>query len=217
MNTIHSLLLVAVMLAIIAMAILHAMPRRRHPVTIRFRKFRVRSFSLIERLALPFIRAFNRLEPRMPGRFFGNRIALANALGLTFSKGEESLIVDTGVSLPVTTRFIVWQRGADAYHAAIADGTHFPLGPSPDAPYQAGDILSVQRLGAVIGTTLGVAGGAIAVDNLVCVAKDSTGRILDLTTAGGGTWYVIGRAASAATAANQEVTYISCLPYTVAQ
>lgn len=189
--------------------------KRRGPIENR-RKLRygVKQIPLLKRIGLACARAMSLLAgPANTG------VALTNALGTTFPKGDESLIVDVAVSLPVATRFLVWMRGADQYHANICDGnsaaSHRPLGVSPDSPFQAGDFMTVQRFGAVIGTTLGISGGVITVDNLVVAAAN--GQVKDLTVVGAGTFWVVGVACSSTTAAGQEVTFISVVPYTVTQ
>jgi hypothetical protein len=141
--------------------------------------------------------------------------ALANQLGGLFDRGLETLQIDPSATLPVSSKYLIYKRGSSQYYAAVADGVNMPLGVSPDAPYQLGDFLAVDRFGATVGTTLGFSLGAVTIDDLVYSAAN--GLVGDLTTAGHGTFWVIGRATNTVGAANQEVTYIPCLPYQLTQ
>jgi hypothetical protein len=155
----------------------------------------------------------------LPSAFFlgrkGKPIALANQLGGIFEHGCESLQIDPSTTFPVASKYLIYKRGSSQYYAAIADGASLPLGVSPDAPYQAGDFLDVERLGATVGTKLGFSTGAVTIDDLVYSAAN--GLVGDLTTAGSGTFWVIGRAVNTVGAANLEITYIPCFPYKVTQ
>jgi hypothetical protein len=155
----------------------------------------------------------------LPSALFPRRkdkpIALANQLGGLFDHGRESLQIDPSTTFPVASKYLIYKRGSSQYYAAIADGANMPLGPSPDAPYQAGDFLDVERFGATVGTQLGYSTGAVTIDDLVYSA--ASGLVGDLTTAGHGTFWVIGRAVNTVGAANLEITYIPCFPYQVTQ
>jgi len=155
-----------------------------------------------------------------PSAFFlgrkGSRpLALANELGGTFEHGRETLQIDPASSLPVAGKYLIYKRGSSQYYAALADGVNYPLGVSPDAPYQSGDFLAVERFGATMGTLLGFSTGAVTIDDLVYSAAN--GLVGDLTTAGHGTFWVIGRATKTVGTANLEITYIPCFPYQVTQ
>jgi hypothetical protein len=153
-----------------------------------------------------------------PGFFAGTKekpVALANQLGGLFDFGKETLEIDPSTTFPVASKYLVYKRGSTQYYAAIADGVNMPLGPSPDAPYQAGDFLDVERLGATVGTQLGYSLGAITIDDLVYSAAN--GLVGDLTTAGHGTFWVIGRATNTVSAASQEIAFIPCFPYQTTQ
>ena len=150
--------------------------------------------------------------------FFGRKdkpIALANQLGGLFEHGRETLGIDPSTTFPVANKYLIYKRGSTLYYAAIADGVNLPLGPSPDAPYQVGDFLAVERFGATVGTQLGYSVGAITIDDLVYSAAN--GLVGDLTTAGHGTFWVIGRATNTVGAANLEIGYVPCTPYQVTQ
>jgi hypothetical protein len=142
-------------------------------------------------------------------------IALANQLGGVFEHGRETLQIDPSTTLPVSSKYLIYKRGSSQYYAAIADGVNLPLGISPDAPYQLNDFLAVDRFGVIVGTQLGYSAGAVTIDDLVYSAAN--GLVGDLTTAGHGTFWVIGRATNTVGAASQETTFIPCFPYQVTQ
>jgi hypothetical protein len=142
-------------------------------------------------------------------------IALANQLGGLFDHGKETLQIDPSSTLPVASKYLIYKRGSSQYYAAVADGVNYPLGVSPDAPYQLGDFLSVERFGATEGTQLAFSAGAVTIDDLVYSAAN--GLVGDLTTAGHGTFWVIGRATNTVGAANQETSFIPCFPYQTTQ
>lgn len=141
--------------------------------------------------------------------------ALANELGGLAEHGRETLQIDPASSLPVPNKYLIYKRGSSQYYAAVADGVNLPLGVSPDAPYQGGDFLDVERLGATRGTQLGLAAGAVTIDDLVYSAAN--GLVGDLATAGHGTYWIVGRATKTVGAGNAEVTYIPCFPYQLTQ
>jgi len=150
-------------------------------------------------------------------------VALPNALGLMFKDGKESLLVDSSVTTPVTSpgngKYALWVRGAAYNTAKLCTGAsgagNAPLGISPDAPYQAGDVLTVFRLGAMPFIMLGWSDGAITIDHLVIASAATAGAIGDLTTQGNGTYWVIGRAAATVSAAGNEISFVPCMPYEI--
>lgn len=140
-------------------------------------------------------------------------IALANELGGLFDHARETLQIDPTATIPVTGKYLVYERGSSQYYAKPTGGVNMPLGISPDAPYQIGDFLDVERFGASEGTQLGYSAGAITIDHLVGSA--ASGLVQDVTSAGNGTYWVIGRATKTAPAANQEISFLTCPPYQV--
>lgn len=143
-------------------------------------------------------------------------VALANELGGMFDHGMESLIVDPTNTLPATGKYLGYMRGSTANYAKTWDGgagaASFPLGISPDAPFQAGDFMTVARLGAIKGTQLGLSAGAITIDHLVCAAAG--GLVGDANTTNATVW-IIGRATKTVAGANLEVTFVPCSPYLI--
>jgi hypothetical protein len=163
----------------------------------------------IQLLTIALLRAWDR-RTAPPGA-----AALANQLGGLFEHGRETLQIDPSTNFPVASKYLIYKRGSSQYYAALADGVNLPLGASPDAPYQAGDFLDVERFGASVGTRLGLSAGAVTIDDLLYSAAN--GLAGDLTTAGHGTFWIIGRATNTVGAANQEITYIPCFPYQLTQ
>jgi hypothetical protein len=140
-------------------------------------------------------------------------LALANELGGLFDHARETLQIDPSVSFPVSSKYLVYERGSTLYYAKPTAGVNLPLGTSPDAPYQIGDFLDVERYGASAGTQLGYSAGAITIDHLVGSAAG--GLVQDVTAAANGTYWVIGRAIKTVAAANQEISFLTCPPYQV--
>ncbi len=140
---------------------------------------------------------------------------LANELGGLFEHGRETLQIDPSSTLPVSGKYLIYKRGSSPYYASPADGVNLPLGVSPDAPYQTGDFLGIERFGAAFGMQLGFSAGAVTIDDLVYSAAN--GLVGDLNTAGHGTFWVVGRATKTVGAASLEITYIPCFPYQVTQ
>jgi hypothetical protein len=127
--------------------------------------------------------------------------------------GVESLLIDPGATVPVGNRYLLYERGSAAQYCEVAGGAKPPLGPSSDSPYQSGDAVSIRRLGCRPGLELGIPGGAITIDHLVCCNTDGSGKIVDLTTLGNGTYWVVGRAVQTCVATDVECAYAPCYPY----
>jgi hypothetical protein len=140
-------------------------------------------------------------------------VALANELGGLFDHAHETLQIDPTATIPVSSKYLVYERGSSQYYAKPTAGVNMPLGISPDAPYQIGDFLDVERFGASEGTQLGYSAGAITIDHLVGSA--ASGFVQDVTAAANGTYWVIGRATKTVTVANQEISFLTCAPYQV--
>jgi hypothetical protein len=140
-------------------------------------------------------------------------VALGNELGGMFDHAHETLQVDPSITLPVTSKYLVYERGSNLHYAKPTAGTNMPLGISPDAPYQIGDFLDVERFGASDGTQIAYSSGAITIDHLV--GTGAAGLVQDVTSAANGTYWVIGRAMKTVSAANQEISFLTCPPYQV--
>jgi hypothetical protein len=140
-------------------------------------------------------------------------IVLANELGGLFDNGRETLQIDPSITLPVSSKYLIYERGSSQYYAKPAGGVNLPLGISPDAAYQVGDFMDVERFGATRGTQLGLSAGAVAIDHLVGSATG--GFVQDVTSAANGTYWVVGRATKTVPGANLELTFTPCAPYQV--
>lgn len=157
------------------------------------------------------------IAARFAGWFRPRGICLANSVAIGFERGKESFQIDPTATLPVGTKYLNYMRGSTIYLAKPSTGGSAappPLGVSPDAPFQAGDYLNVERFNATVGTQFGVSVGAITVDHLVYDAGATTaGTIGDLSTAGNGTYWVVGRAIATVAAAAQQIAFIPTAPY----
>ena len=168
--------------------------------------------SLFKSLLATLARPFQRAKPQS--------VALPNALGLFNETGIETLLLDNASVYNATNlwpgRYLLVQRGAGGYqYGDLAQGTALPLGPSSDSPAAPSDPFNIRRLGARPGLELGIASGAITVDHLVYATTG--GKVADLTLAGNGTYWVVGRAAGTVAAGNStgEIAYVPDVPYQV--
>jgi hypothetical protein len=130
--------------------------------------------------------------------------------------GKESLQIDPSSTFPIGSRWYLYRRGSAYNYGILSNGVALPLGPSPDAPYQAGDLLSIYRLGIKPGSLLGIptANAALTQDHLVYDAGATTpGCVADLSLAGNGTYWVVGRCLRTAVAGALEVAYAPCTPF----
>jgi hypothetical protein len=108
---------------------------------------------------------------------------------------------------------VVVKAGTDDNHVAVATAaTENPIGVATSATDAAEDDVGVELFSAP-GTKKGVALAAIAVGARLCAA--TAGKVQTLPTTVNGTYYVIGRAITAAAAAADEIEYEGCVPYPV--
>lgn len=108
-----------------------------------------------------------------------------------------------------TYRHLLVKVGSDADHVAINTDGDCPSGICTDTPEAAEDAVAVQRLGSAKGTVLMVASEAITAESEVFTADD--GKVQNLPTTAG-SYYLVGRAVTAAGAANQEFEVEPCFP-----
>lgn len=109
----------------------------------------------------------------------------------------------------IVGRYLLVTRGSDARHYAAAGAADIPIGYSTDEPDVIGDGVAIAFLGLQKEGSLGVASAAIAVDDLLVPAAG--GKLRPLPTAAG-TYHIVGRATSAATADGDPLEYTSCFP-----
>lgn len=109
----------------------------------------------------------------------------------------------------ITTRHLVVKIGTDAAHVALAGVSDIPLGVATDEPAAAEDPVNVALLGAGDSTLLGVASAAITAGDLLAPAASGKLRTLPATT---GTYYIVGRAITAAGADGDTIEFVPSFP-----
>lgn len=109
----------------------------------------------------------------------------------------------------ITTKNLVVDIGTDANHIALAGTSSIALGVAMDEAEAAEDAVAVQLFGAVEGTVLVVASAAITAGALVVTNTNGKVRTLPGTT---GTYYVLGRALTAAGADGDVIEIAPCFP-----
>lgn len=126
--------------------------------------------------------------------YFANAITAVN----TTPKGRCTRLADANFTL----RYLLCKPGSDASHIAICTAADIPLGVVPDSTpttdQAASDLsypLPVELLGSCEDTQRMVASAAIAVGALV--VPDAAGKVKTLPVVTG-TYYIVGRALSAA-------------------
>ena len=136
-------------------------------------------------------------------------IVLANAATTEafFPDGRPTLLTDGALA----QKHLLVKRGSDDDHVAAAGVSDQPLGVVPDEATAAEKLVPVAVLGAVKGTLLGVASGAILAKARLVPGAAGTVRTLPATT---GTYWVVGTALRAA-ADTARVSFIPTTPYPV--
>jgi hypothetical protein len=146
--------------------------------------------------------------------FRGRITALANNAILVniTPRGRATAVADAAF----TSRYLIAKRGAFYYSIAIAGQGDIPYGVVPDmTPTTDTDLsypLPVNILGLNENTERMIASGAIAIDNLL--TTDSAGQVRAVPSSAG-TYWVLGKAKTAAVAQNDQVEVIPAFPYQV--
>ena len=126
-------------------------------------------------------------------------------------KGRATAVADA----PFTSRYLIAKRGANYYSIAIAGQGDTPYGVVPDmTPTTDTDLsypLPVNILGLNEDTERMIASGAINIDDLI--TTDAAGQIRSITPLPAGTYWVLGKAKTAAVAQGDQVEVIPCFPY----
>ncbi|HEX4083980.1 MAG TPA: hypothetical protein VHY22_03640 [Chthoniobacteraceae bacterium] len=144
----------------------------------------------------------------------GLRAFLANNAIITSitPKGRATAVADAAF----TSRYLIAKRGEYDYSIAIAGQGDTPYGVVPDmTPTTDTDLsypLPVNILGLNEDTERMIASGAIAIDNLI--TTDASGQVRPVPSAAG-TYWILGKAKTAAVAQNDQVEIIPCFPYQV--
>ena len=127
-------------------------------------------------------------------------------------RGRATAVADAAF----TSRYLVAKRGASNQSVAIAGPGDLPYAVVPDmTPTTDTDLsypLPVNILGLNEDTERMIAGAPIAIDALLTTAAD--GQVQTLPAAAG-TYWVLGKAKTAALAQNDQVEVIPCFPYQV--
>jgi len=125
-------------------------------------------------------------------------------------KGRASAVADAAF----TSRYLICKRGAQTYSVAIAGQGDTPYGVVPDmTPTTDTDLsypLPVNILGLNEDTERMIASGAIAIDAML--TTDAAGQVRAVPVASG-TYWIIGKAKTAAAAAGDQVEAVPCFPY----
>jgi len=96
----------------------------------------------------------------------------------------------------IATRFLLGTFGADVDHIAVAGAADIPIGVITDESAAAEDLVNVNLFGSSYCTQKGVASAAIAIGEFI--VPDDGGKVQTLTGLGAGTYYIVGRALTAA-------------------
>lgn len=127
--------------------------------------------------------------------------------GGTHENGRLTLQCDAELS----SANLLLKRGSDSDHVAVTTAaTEKPLGLGATGTDAAEDFVGVALLGKGGDTKLAVASAAIAVDAVLVAAAG--GKVATIS-ASAGTYYVIGRALSAAAADGDIIEVDDCHPY----
>ena len=97
----------------------------------------------------------------------------------------------------LTTRYLAVKRGSDVDHVAVCGAADKPLGICLDEPSAAEEPAAIGLFGGLHGTCLAVASEAIAADDDVFTAANGK---LQNEPATAGTYYLVGKAVTAAAA-----------------
>lgn len=105
------------------------------------------------------------------------------------------------------------KAGSDDSHVAVTTApTECPIGLTQHATDAAEDEVAIELPGASEGTKVATASAAIAVNDRLCAT--AAGKVVKLPVAGG-TYYVIGRALTAASGDGVAVEFEGCTPVPV--
>jgi len=148
-------------------------------------------------------------KPRVPA--FRSIDLANNAIIVNITpKGRATAVADAAF----TSRYLIAKRGAYDYSIAIAGQGDLPFGVVPDmSPFPDPELsypLPVNILGLDEDTERMIASGAINIDSLL--TTDAAGQIRAVPAAAG-TYWVLGKAKTAAVAQGDQVEVIPCFPY----
>ena len=168
------------------------------------------NYLIILAIALPLLGAagWSACHKKEVRAFLANNSILVNIT----PHGRATAVADTAF----TSRYLIAKRGAYDYSIAIAGPGDTPYGVVPDmTPATDTDLsypLPVNILGLNEDTERMIASSAIAIDNLI--TTDASGQVRPVPSAAG-TYWVLGKAKTAAVAQNDQVEVIPCFPHQV--
>jgi hypothetical protein len=137
------------------------------------------------------------LMPRRGERSFANSL-------IGTHRGSATRFADAIIS----TRYLLGTTGTDAQHVAVCGASAVPIGVISDEAASAGDEVTVELLGSSGNTVRMVASAAITAGVLVYTA--ASGKVSALTSTSG-TYYCVGVALTAASAANDVIEVDPCV------
>ena len=141
------------------------------------------------------------LLPRERSRSFANSVT-----------GTHKSVITRLTDAAVTTRYLLGTAGSDVSHIAVGGASSVPMGVIADEASAAGEEVAVELLGSAGSTVRMVSAGSIAAGNLVYTA--ASGRVSTLSSTAG-TYYCVGIALSAATAAGEVVEIDPCVAHKI--
>jgi hypothetical protein len=144
---------------------------------------------------------------RGSGTYFANSLLVS-----TTPRGHATAVADA----PFTSRYLIAKRGANPYSIAMAGQGDVPYAVVPDMTPTTDTDLSYPLPAHILGlngeTERMIASGAINIDQLV--TTDASGQVRAVPTASG-TYWVLGKAKTAALAQGDQVEVIACFPYQI--
>jgi len=132
-------------------------------------------------------------------------------MSMTTGKHARRVLVKKADAVHAAHNLMV-KIGSDADHIAICGKNDRPLGVCVDAPDVAEYPAGVEMLTGP-DTALAVAGAAVAAGDPVYTAAN--GKVVNAATSGSGATYLVGRALTAAAAADEEIEIEGCYPAAV--
>lgn len=139
------LMVFATLLAVLSVCLVQAVLSHNKPTiqTARAKRYRVRfkKLNLIERLALPFQRAMQWLFA--PRGFYGDSRLVASNIAEGTHTDSANRLTDAAI----TTRHLLYKKGSDADHIAVAGTTDEAIGTVDDEATAAEENVALQLLG----------------------------------------------------------------------
>jgi hypothetical protein len=129
--------------------------------------------------------------------------------GANIAEGTHHGAISKLTDAAISTRYLLAAIGSDIAHIALAGVSDIPLGFITDEASGAEEWVNVNLLGSTCNTQLGIASAAITAGAYVVAAANGKLRTLPTATC---TYYIVGRALSAASADGDVIEVDPCLP-----